>query len=106
MKSYLYVIQDTKANRTTDPFSCPTDEVAKRNFCFGCFASQTPVQDCILWRVGDYSVDDMDCSVFQLEKNIKVVNPSIEEIEAYQKVFLDMHPTEDFKEFEDKGVIA
>lgn len=88
MKSNLYVIQDTKANRTTDPFSCPTDEVAKRNFCFGCFASQTPVQDCILWRVADFSVDDSDCSVFQLEKNIKVVNPTLEEVEAYHKVYV------------------
>lgn len=94
MKSNLYVIQDTKANRTTEPFSCPTDEVAKRNFCFGCFSSHTPVQDCILWRIADFYVDDSDSSVFQLEKNIRVVNPTLEEVESYHKVYVQYLPEE------------
>lgn len=108
MKSSLYCITDTKANRTTEPFSCPTDEVAKRNFLFGCFASDTPPQDCILWKIADFHVDEDDSSVFSLNAlngGFKVLNPSIEEIEAYHKIFLKMNPSEDFEEFQDKGVI-
>lgn len=97
MKSSLYCITDTKANRTTEPFSCPTDEVAKRNFIFGCLASQTPPQDCVLWKLIDFSVDDSDASSFSLmalNGGYKVLNPTIEEIEAYQKIFLSMNPEE------------
>lgn len=106
MKSSLYVIHDTKAQHTSEPFSCPNNEVAKRNFLFGCFASDTPPQDCILWKVGDYFVDDTDASAFGIKQDIKVCNPSVEEIEAYLKIYNQMHPDEGFEQFEEKGVIA
>lgn len=96
MKSTLYCITDTKANRTTEPFSCPTDEVAKRNFVFGCFASQTPPQDCVLWKLIDFTVDDSDSSVFNLvalNGGFKVINPTIEEIEAYRKIYENLMPS-------------
>lgn len=100
MKSSLYCITDTKANRTTDPFACPTDESAKRNFLFGCFASSTPPQDCVLWKLCDFTVDDNDSSVFKLSdlnSGYKVVNPSIEEVEAYAKVYEKMNGAIDYE---------
>lgn len=110
MKTNLYVITDTKANKTTEPFSCPTDAVAKRNFIFGCLASETPPQDCILWRVGSFSIDDTESVNFAfLDTNTVVINCTIEEIEAYAKVYAMLNPTdvdeEKFSEFAEKGVI-
>lgn len=100
----MYVITDCKAQKTTDPFSCPNDEVAKRNFLFGCFASDTPPQDCNLWRVADYSVDDSDCNIFSVSQNIHLVTCTVEEVEGYYKAYNSLH--HDFEIFEDKGVIA
>lgn len=114
MKTKLYAITDIKAERTTEPFSCPSDASAKRNFIFGCFASNTPVQDCILWRIADFSVDDEHPETFALLPCPApvVVNPTIEEIEAYQKLFESLHNPEGmyrdenaFEDFEVKGVI-
>lgn len=107
MKTNLYVITDVKAMRTTEPFSCPNDSVAKRNFLFGCFASDTPPQDCLLWRVGEFSIDDSDCNSFMFTKTEFVaVTATIEEIEAYSKVYNSMHLDKNYEEFEDKGVVA
>lgn len=95
MKTSLYCITDIKANRTTEPFSCPTDEVAKRNFVFGCFASQTPPQDCVLWKLIDFHSDDEDASCFDfitLNGGFKVLNPTIEELEAYRKIYDEIMP--------------
>lgn len=95
MKSNLYVITDVKAGHTSDPFACPNDSVAKRNFLFGCFASDTPPQDCLLWNVGTFVVDDLDCNIFGIsETSQKLVGISVEEIEAYSKVYSTMHPEE------------
>lgn len=105
MKTHLYCITDVKANRTLEPFSSPTDASAKRSFIFGCFASETPIQDCILWRLGSFSVSDDSSECFNLEalSSPVVVNPTIEEIEAYSKLFEEKR--ESFEEFEAKGVI-
>ena len=105
MKTNLYCITDVKANRTLEPFSSPTDASAKRSFIFGCIASETPIQDCILWRLGNFSVSDDNQECFKLEAlpTPVVVNPTIEEIEAYSKLFDDNK--EKFEEFESKGVI-
>lgn len=94
MHSNLYVIQDVKANRTSDPFACPNDEVAKRNFLMGCFASDTPPQDCNLWKVGEYDTDDTDSSVFSLCQKIHLVTCTVEEIDGYSKIYLKMHGDE------------
>lgn len=111
MKTNLYVITDTKANKTTEPFSCPTDAVAKRNFIFGCLASETPPQDCILWRIGSFSIDDTEAVSFSfLNTDNVVVNCTVEEIEAYAKVYAMMNPDDTdekkFSEFVEKGVLA
>lgn len=105
MKTNLYCITDVKAQRTTEPFSCPTDASAKRNFIFGCIASSTPVQDCILWRIASFNSDDDNAENFVLAPcpSPIVINPTVEEIEAYSKLF--DNNKEDFEEFEAKGVI-
>lgn len=114
MTTNLYVITDTKANRTTEPFSCPTDAVAKRNFIFGCLASETPPQDSILWRIATFSIDETDSACFgftdlMAQNGAKVVNVTVEEIEAYSKVYNTLHfvdtVEEDFSNFQSKGVI-
>lgn len=107
MKSKLYVITDVKAQRTTDPFSCPNDNCAKRNFIFGCISSNTPVQDCILWRLAEFAVDDDHAENFSLLPCSApvVVNPTVEEIEAYSKIFASQFGDKDFEDFEVKGVI-
>lgn len=114
MKTNLYVITDTKANRTTEPFSCPTDAVAKRNFIFGCLASETPPQDSILWRIASFFTDEEDSTCFGFsdvmqQSGAKVVNITIEEIEAYAKVYNMIHLSDstddDFEKFSERGVI-
>lgn len=95
MKSFLYVITDTKARRTTEPFSCPSDESAKRNYLQGCFASNTPPQDCLLWRVGTFDIDSDDCNLFQIsDTKLALVSVTVEEIEAYSKIFNMMNNEE------------
>lgn len=105
MKTKLYCITDVKAERTTEPFSSPSDASAKRSFILGCIASDTPVQDCILWRIGEFCVNDDNPECFSLAPHSApiVVNPTIEEIEAYSKLFEEKK--EQFEEFEEKGVI-
>lgn len=115
MKTNLYVITDTKANRTTEPFACPTDSVAIRNFLFGCFASETPPQDCLLWRIASFCVDDEDAVLFKFidtmaDNSAHVINVPIETIEAYAKAYAMLSPqdkdTAEFEDFTNKGVIA
>lgn len=101
MKQNLYCIFDSKANTTTPPFACPTDESAKRNFIFGCLTSQTPVEDCVLFRIGEFIVDDEHAENFQLSQHgNSVVCVSQDLIESYKKIFL-----RDFEDFEATGVI-
>ena len=103
MKQNLYVIYDSKANTTTPPFSCPTHESAKRNFIFGCLTSQTPIEDCVLFHIGEFVVDDEHAETFSLVPHghgYTVITVSQELIESYKKIFL-----RDFEEFEEKGVI-
>lgn len=88
MQSNLYVIFDTKANKTTEPFSCPNDATAKRNFVMGCFASTTPPQDCVLFCVGSWKSDDDNAECFELSGGqSRVVPCTVEEIEAYFKIY-------------------
>lgn len=104
MKSKLYCITDVKAGRTTEPFSAPNDDVAKRNFCMGCFASDTPVQDCILWSLAIFNIDDSDCTAFSIDNvSYKPVQPTLEEIESYLKIFQSIH--NDYEDFQNKGVV-
>lgn len=96
MKTNLYVIQDVKAQRTTEPFSSPNDEVAKRNFLFGCFSSETPPQDCLLWNVGQFQSDDERFEAFGITKTeLHLVTCTVEEIEGYMKLYSSMHPQDE-----------
>lgn len=102
MKTSLYCYQDLKAKTTSDPFVSPNDETAKRNFLFGCFGAMLPPQDCILWKIGEFSVDDEDNSCFGLSlpsNGIKVISPTIEEIESYKALY-DSYFTNKVEEFE------
>lgn len=103
MKTKLFIIQDLKAQRTLEPFSCPTVECAKRNFIFGCLASDTPPADCLLWKVGEFESDEVTLEEFGITNTkISLVTVTEEEVVAYQKLFASMHPAF----FEDEEVTA
>lgn len=95
MKGFLYMIGDDRAQTISAPFACPNDEVAKRNFLFGCFGAGTPPSDCSLYNVGEYD-DDYN--------NFGVISPSgfralrvpvsVEEIEHIRSKFLEIGSVE------------
>lgn len=99
MKSSLYSIMDIKAKKVSEPFSCPNDEVAKRNFLLGCFEAGTPPQDCVLWHVADFVTDDENADVFSVVNvdRIRCIQPTIEEIEGYSKMWRMMNGIEEEK---------
>lgn len=87
MKSNLYCIYDTVAKRTTEPFSCPNDDVAKRNSVFGCFSAQTVPNDIVLFCVGEFHVDEQNPECMSIKPCSRIVPISIGELDEYHKLF-------------------
>lgn len=86
----LYMITDDRAQTVTVPFACPNDEVAKRNFLFGCFGSGTPPSDCSLYRVGTYADEFEKFGVFHSVENGAVRVPvSVDDVELFRSKFLE-----------------
>lgn len=111
MNLKLYCMYDIKAKTVTPPFCSPNDDVAKRDFCFATLASRIPMEDQILWCVGQFLADDSNQEAFELKAfdSPRVVPVSVELQEAYAKVYTRMNPNEalddDYEEFCKSGVI-
>lgn len=64
MKGQLYVIRDTVSLTVTPPFYSPNDNVAVRDFLFGCFGSSTPPSTCQLLKIAEFeSNEDPDSTL-------------------------------------------
>lgn len=88
IKSFLYCYYDLKSKAMSEPFCCPNDDVAKRNFLFGCFGAMLPPHDCVLFKIAEFERFDesQECKILPLNSSV-VVSPTDEEIMRYEEYY-------------------
>lgn len=89
MKQFLYCIEDSLSKMVMPPFSSPNDNVAKRDFIIGAIASNTPLQDLHLWKVGEFNstFSPDDVTTFTLKDLRELCDPTLSEVSEYSESY-------------------
>ena len=96
MIQYLYCVEDSLSKMVMPPFSSPNDDVAKRDFVIGAIASNTPLQDLHLWRVGKFTsgLNDGEMVYMQLDKDLQICDPTLSEVAEYSEQYYSILPSD------------
>lgn len=62
MKNCMYVIFDSLAQSSCDPFVCPNDDVAKRHFAYQLSKMPSVAKDCKLLAIGEFDNESLEIS--------------------------------------------